>query len=389
MQLDGEDPDVVLARESTLMSQIKHAKDFHSRTLQWSVAHSGLGGGSHDAVQSETNDVNGAYAEFTVAPKADYSRRPMNGQLVRQILEGGVNEQYVDYLKGEIDLAQRTCAQNAARGLYGRSTGRRGVVGSTSTTALTLATLDDAFFFAIGDKVQASATEGGALRDTGDFVTLVGVDTTNGILTADAAWSNIAAIANGDSLYRAGDLNKSYFGLGDYVPVAAPTAGDAVFGAGVDRSINPDVLAGLRLTTTGTSVESVLIRAMSQCKKRPGSFFKNAKIYCSEENFADIQVAKEGSRFIDEDNEYGIGIQTFMVGSTPVVPDNYCPTGTFFVLGEGAIEFHSNAGISIDAADGNTFRKTAGDTYTLLALVDGNFLGKKPGAMARGTWPTG
>jgi hypothetical protein len=391
IQSEGEDPDVVLARQSALFAQIKHEKDFHSNNYQWSVAHSGLGGGSHDATTAEANDVNGAYALFSVTSKTDYSRRPMQGTLVRKILEGGLNEHYVDYLKGEINLSQETVAQNVARGLYASSTGRRGVRGSVSGDVLTLATPDDAFFFSIGDKVQAAATDGGSLRDTGDYAIIIAVDTTNGKLTSDATknWAGIAGMSDGDSLYRAGDENVSYNGLGDIVPATAPTTGDAVFGSGVDRSINPDVLAGVRLTTTGSSVETVLIRAMAQLKKRPGSFFKNAKIYCSEEDFASIQVAKEGSRFIDEDNEYGIGINTFMVGTAPVVPDVFCPTGTFFILGEGAVEFHSNAGIAIDATDGNQMRKTAGDTYTLVALTDSNFVGRHPGACARGSWPTG
>lgn len=373
------------------MAQIKHEKDFHGRTYEWSVAHSGLGGGSHDATQSETNDVNGAYALFSVASKEDYSRRPMQGNVVRKILAGGLNEYYVDYLKGEIGLAQETVAQNSARGLYAKSTGSRGVVASGGgTPTITLVTPDDTFYFSIGDKVQGSVTDGGALHNAGAFATLTAIDTTAGTLTTTGNWTaSIAALANGSFLYRAGDLNKSYNGLGDIVPATAPTGGDAVFGSGVDRSINPDVLAGVRLTTTGNSVETVLIRAMAQLKKRPGSFFKNAKIYCAEEDFASIQISKEGSRFIDEDNKYGMGIQSFMVGTATVVPDVFCTTGVFYVLGEGAVEWHSNAGISVDATDGNQLRKTAGDTYTLMALSDANAVGRHPGACARGVWPMG
>ncbi len=389
IQAEGERPEDILARQSTLFAQTKHVKDFHGHKYDWSVAYAGLGGGSHDAATAEGNDVNSATMLFSVASKTDYDRRVMDGSTVRKVLEGGLNEHYFNYFKSEMNLAQEVVAQNAARGAYASSTGSRGRRGSVSGDVLTLATTDDAFFFAIGDKVQASAADGGTLRDAGDFAIITKVNYTTGELTSDATknWAGIALMADGDFLYRAGDLNKSYNGLGDIVPATAPTSGDAVFG--YDRSVSPDILAGIRLTTTGNSVETVLIRSMANLKKRPGTFFKNAKIYCSEEDFASIQVAKEGSRFIDSDNEYDMGIDSFKVGSATVVPDAVCPTGTYFILGEGALEFHSNKGMYIDATDGNTVRKTAGDTYTLSALIDANYANFRPGSCARGTWPVG
>lgn len=381
-------PDEALARTSNFMTSMKHIKDFQTKTIDWSVAHAGLGGGSHDATTAEANDVNVAAALFSISPRHDYSKRTLDGQLVRQTLRGGVNDQFFNYVQGEIKLAQGVVNQNIARGSFGSSTGRRGVRGSVSSAVLTLSPIEDALNFAIGDKVVAAQTDGGTLRDSGDFVTLIGVNTATGELTADANWSNIASMADGDSLYRKGDINLSYKGLGTSCPATAPSGGDAVYGAGVDRSVNPEMLAGIRLSFTGASPETVLIRAMAYCKRRPGNPFAKCKIIASLEDVATLAVAKEGAKVIDSSDEYGIGITGFHVGTAPVMDDAFCPTGTYFIVGDGAVEFHSNDGVNVDEADGNSIRKTAGDTYALVALCDGEFKPVNPAAIARGTWPS-
>lgn len=387
IQEDGtDDADKALVRDCALLTSIAHKKDFHGKTIDWSVPFAGLGGRSHTATNAEANDVNGSYRRFSVGPKADYNSRKLNGQLVRQALKGGVTTEFIDYVKGEMGLARAALKQNLAFGAYRSHTGRRGIVGSMSTTDLTLATIDDSHFFSVGDKVQAAATDGGTLRDSGDFVTLTAVNTETGVLTADANWSNINLIANGDSLYVQGDENLSYYGLSSYCPSTAPTAGDSVFGE--DRSVAVEQLAGVRLTTTGYNIETVLIKAMAQCRKKPGGYFSGAKIFCSEEDFANLRISKEGSRFVDSANQYDMEIEGFMVGSVPVVPDVFCPNGTFFVLGDASFELHSVDGVQIDTVDGNTMRKAASDTYTLASVFDGNFTCPYPAGIARGAWPS-
>jgi hypothetical protein len=375
-----------LARTSALMGMISHEEDFFGASYDWSIAYAGLGGRSHGATNAEANDQNGQYARFTVTPRHDYDTRTMNGALVRAALKGGVTTQFVDYLTQEMMLAQDTINQNIARGAYASSTGRRGVRGSLASTVLSLGTPSDSLYWNIGDKVVAGATDGGALRG-GTSALLTGVDTANGTITS-AQWANITTFTDGDSLYVEGDINLSYHGLGSYVPATAPTGGDAVFGSGVDRSVNPEALAGVRLNVTGANIETVLITSMAYLKTRPGGAYKGAKIFCSEIDFAGIQVSKEGSRFVDSSGPYEMGIEAFRVGTSTVIPDVFCPQGTFFVIGEGAYELHSINGVGIDENDGLSMRKAAGDNYTLAALFDGDFVSPKTHGLARGTWPS-
>jgi len=375
-----------LARTSTLLASIAHEEDFFGLNYAWSVPYAGLGGRSHGATNAEGNDQNGRMAEFIVAPAHDYDLRTMNGALVRAALTGGVSTQFVDYVAQEMMFAQDTINQNIARGAYGSVTGRRGIRGSLSGNNVTLATPSDALYWNIGDKVVAAQTDGGSLR-AGTSAQLTAVDTANGILTS-TTWGNITAFADADSLYVEGDENASYCGLDTYVPSTAPTSGDNVFGSNCDRSLNPEMLAGVRLTNTGASVETVLITAMAYLKTRPGGKFKQAKIFCSEIDFASIQVSKEGSRFIDSSGPYEMGIDAFKVGTATVVPDVFCPQGKYFVVGDASYELHSIQGVHIDEADGLTMRKAPSDQYTMSALFDGNFIAQGPNGLARGTWPS-
>ncbi len=376
-----------LARKAPGLASVPHLKDFQGESFKWSVNHSGYGGRSHDAVQAETNDVNGAYSSFTVSSTSDFKYGKLNGALVRKALNGGVNTQFVDYTAHEMNLSVGALNANLAKGFYGSATGARGQVGSFTGATITLKSKDDAMYWSIGDVLKMSATDGAA-HETGSL-TVTKVNSGTGVLTFSGnVTSGIATAANDYFLYAAGDLNASWMGLGSYCPASDPSGGDS-FAGGLNRSVNPEMLAGLRLSFSGANTETVLIRAAAYCRKRPTSAFDKYNIICSEEDFAGIQVAKEGSRFVDSENEYGIGITKFMVGSAPVVPDAFCPTGTYFIVGEGAMELHTNNGVQIDETDENQIRKTAGDTYTFAAVVDGQFTCPKPYGVARGTWPAG
>ena len=378
--------DSSMVRKSPFLTSIKHEKDFAGEAFKFSVQHSGLGGRSHDSVIAEGNDVGGGYAAFTVSSVSDFKLGKLDGQTTRKALNAGVTEKFVKYVANEMKQTYASLNAELARGACASSTGSRGQVGSFSGSTITMKRTDDSMYVSIGDVLRVSATDGGAHR-TGS-VTVLGVNTATGVITTTAAvTSGISAIANDDYIYVSGDLNKSWSGLGAWCPASDPSPAENFYG--VDRSVNPEFLAGLRYAGTGTNTETVLIRAAAYARKRPSDAFEKFKVVCSEEDFASVQVAKEGARVIDDDNQYGIGVQTFMLGSAPVMPDPFCPSGTYFIVGDGAFELHTNDGVVIDEADGNQIRRTAGDTYSFMGLVDGQFVAPKPYGILRGLWPAG
>jgi len=109
------------------------------------------------------------------------------------------------------------------------------------------------------------------------------VDRDAGTITVDA---NTDSAATGDSLHLAGDRQVAAIttfaqrlnivGLNAWNPVTAPTSGDSFFG--VDRSIDPTRLAGLRLDISALTPEEGLITALHRLAReggKPSHIFMN------------------------------------------------------------------------------------------------------------------
>lgn len=389
--------DDALVRKSDFMKYIAHKKDFHGITFNFSVQASGYGGASHDVAVADANDVNGVYKEFVVPSISDYRNGKLDGATTRKVLEGGVNEQYINYMKQEIKNAYGSLEARLARGAFRTGTGARGTISAGSTVAsptITFTNPSDALYIAVGDKLVASAADGGALRNSGLTTTAVtAVDTATGTVTITGNFSaTITAIQPGDTLYVAGDAQngasvpKSWLGVQAWAPNSTPSA--TLF-CNVDRTISPEMLAGMRYAGTGTNVETTLIGAEAYAQSRPGFSVDDHVIVMSKIDFANLQIAKEGSRIVDMKSEqYGIGIDAFSVGGQKVISDVFCPDGKYFLVGKDAFSLHTNAGVTINKTDGNQIQRQAGDTYQFQVLVDGQFIATNPAAILNGTWPS-
>jgi hypothetical protein len=169
---------------------------------------------------------------------------------------------FVEGRKFEVDSLIKQLGNSAGHALYRSGTGSVAQLlsGSTITgTTFTLANGKDAKFFGVGDQIQFQNGDGGALRDSGDFLTITKVDpdaTTNQITTATAG-TNIAALADTDYIVKRGDTNEKVKGLAAWIPLTAPSGGENFFGA--DRSVRPDRLAGSRLNQPTYAVEDSIL----------------------------------------------------------------------------------------------------------------------------------
>lgn len=115
---------------------------------------------------------------------------------------------------------------------------------NVATATITLTNIADIFSFEVGMAVQASQTEGGALRTGGASEVIKGVNRSLGQLTSTSAtWATvITAIAASDGLYRKGDsmnggsARRVFTGWQGWLPNVTPTPGESFFG--VDRSVD-------------------------------------------------------------------------------------------------------------------------------------------------------
>lgn len=361
-------------------------------------------GRSHDPATAYANEAGSARKAFQVTPVSDYLIFRIKGQVVRQAKVADNSNSFVDAVKQEVMLALEGAGDNVATEAYRSGTGSRGRVHATtaiSATSLTLSNKCDAINFYPGMKVQASdgaSADGAALRDSGDTITLASVNLGTGVLVGTGNWSGISGITNNDYLYAQGDAQNggtavAAFGLDAWNPSSDPTS--TLF-CNVDRSVAPSFLGGMRYdgVTAGDSMETVFIQADSFMRIQQGNPFKQSEIYINPLSLGSLRIAKEGSRFIDDNNEYGIGIEKFRSPSGHVlVEDRDCPQGVARPVGKGCFK-HCTTGDQPALAETSMVDNVdltydhATDTYTGSVVIDHNFASNKPQGLMRVALPS-
>lgn len=140
------------------------------------------------------------------------------------------------------------------------SSGRLNNAG-VATTVGTLTDAADVWGWRAGDVGKLSAQADGTALRAGS-VTVASVQRAAGTLTFTGNISaGVGAAAVTDYLYLDGDATLAPAGLADWVPDTAPTA-TAFYG--VDRTVEPDYLGGIRIDATdGRSVANALVDAIA------------------------------------------------------------------------------------------------------------------------------
>jgi hypothetical protein len=128
--------------------------------------------------------------------------------------------------------------------------GSRGQRSSASTNVITLATADDARNFKVGMLLGAAVNSDGTSPRTGSTaITAIDIDAGTITLTSAAA---ITSFADNDYLFAAPEMGSNIEGFELCTPLTTPSA--TTF-RGVDRSVNPSLLAGSRINDTATLIE--------------------------------------------------------------------------------------------------------------------------------------
>lgn len=223
------------------------------------------GGGSSDfgTAMAATNNASG-FGVFTVTRKSHYRLAKMQTELI-EATETGAEDAFEDMID-ELDRGIEAEANYLNFRLFRNFGGNSGKV-TNSNLAMTIATLSDpsdAWAWVKNDNASMASTDGtsGALK-TGSL-TVASVQRSAGTITFTQNISTgVPTAAQNDFLFLAGDFGLALSGFLDWVPDAAPGA-TAFYGQ--DRSVEPEMLGGLRVdaSQTGAPVHEVLIDMMAK-----------------------------------------------------------------------------------------------------------------------------
>lgn len=160
----------------------------------------------------------------------------------------------VDETKKKKNILAARIARGMYRSGYGEIATVDTSVSATNTKVIGLSNKQDARNFRLGQRVVFATTLTAALLDGGDYVTVTSVDYDNAKIGTDAPVdlaTSITGYANGAIVFTKGSRGVgsnptllTMQGVAAWIPTTAPTGGDNF--NGVDRSVWPDRMAGLR-----------------------------------------------------------------------------------------------------------------------------------------------
>lgn len=239
-------------------------------------------------------------------------------------------------LDTEMKAGVNNIGKSLATALFRGQTGSIGVIGAITATTITLSNINDVTSYEIGMRLVASATATGANRSTPATADITGVNRDTGVLTFGAGTftgTNWAAadfiFSQGDNANGTGSGNKVQ-GLADWIPSTTPTS--TTFN-GVDRSVDPTRLGGLRIDISAFMPEEGLITVLSKQAREGG---RPSHLFCNHADYRNIMLSL-GSKV---ENEYvavgDIGFEALKVrgpkGVVAVVADQDCPAGSGWSL---------------------------------------------------------
>lgn len=297
---------------------------------------------------AQNNQTAPALKSFFVYRVSNYAIATISNELIEATKDNA--GAFVDESKLIVDTSFRSLSNDMASDLFGAGTGSRGQIGSVSTsggvTTINLAEPADVVKFEVGMVIVAAATDGGT-PVASTSVALTSVNRTTGVLkgtptgTPASSWSaNYFLIQEGDIVTSGSNLKIS--GFGAWLPKTAPASGDSFWG--VDRSVDPTRLAGVRYDGSAQTVEESLIDAASLVAReggQPEMCFVNFATYSALEKALGSKV-----QYVDvHHEEASIAFAGMKIhapyGPISVIPDRSCPAKTAYMLQMDTWKFRS------------------------------------------------
>lgn len=335
MYPDGNLPASLVTKNSALLNLLpkeKNPKKTGGRKIPVPVKYAPNAGGSYTDTTALTANgyVRGEVFELTHV--SYYNRATISGLALECAI--GDRTSFVDGLEASIEGCNEDASNALIRGIVkGRgSIGRIKAGTSTASTTIYLSDPNDAVNFEVGMEICASSADGtGSLR-AATSCGITGVDRSNGTLTTDIAIaSDISGCVAGDYLFRLGNHGTGLYGLDSWIPTSAPSS--AAFN-GVDRSVDPDRLAGVRIAANGSNLKDVVIDGLSKVSRIGGG--TPTVVALNDSLFADLAKDLNNQIVLSDSKSGNIGFQhlnvAFNGGMAKVVAERFIPADRIYLL---------------------------------------------------------
>lgn len=263
----GQVVENLVYKNNPFMAMLKKNTDFGGKYKPVPIQIGVSQGRSATFVTAQANQSAAVVNSFLLTRVADYSIATIDNQTM--LASQSDKMTFLNGSKLLIDSAIRSCTNSVASALFRSGTGSIGQIGSISTGVITLLNLNDVVQYEVNMVLQSNATDGGTPRAALGYVIAVdrGLGTVTVSATSGGAAGTPASWAANDYLLVQGDVNLKASGLAAWIPQAAPSA--TLF-YGVDRTVDPVRLAGVRYDGSAQSIEEALIDSSSLLAREGG-----------------------------------------------------------------------------------------------------------------------
>lgn len=388
---DSTIPDQIM-RNNPMMGVLPKSTDGGGKYRHVHLRHVRPQGRSAVFATAQANTVGSVRKAFDVVWRSNYQTAEVDGDVIDDA--AGNKTIIIEHIKAEMDGALDNLRDDIAMNLFRNSGGARGQIASgEGSDTITLVDPTDIVNFEIGMTLTGSDWDGTGTPGTDRVGTAVvtALDRDLGTITTTADWDTLLVTAAAlDYLFEEDDIGVKMSGLESWIPSVAPVGGDSFFG--VDRSVDPVRLAGVRYDGTGQPLEEAIVQGAARVRR----WKKASPIDCAFLNptrYAALEVSLEGRKRVQEVKGSGaaahIGYNAIMVasphGDIPVMSDPNCQEDVLWLLNKQSwmIETVGPMARLLDE-DGNAFlRKTNADGYELRVKNRGNMWCREPGSNGR------
>lgn len=305
-------------------------------------------------------------------------------------------------ITAETNAKHEFVAKELAHTLFRGEAGVNGVIASITPdspvagqTTIEVEDLGDLQNLGPGARLTASATPAGALRGAGAVYTVLAVIHTEGKLVVDGLPEATSAWAVGDTLHRDGNAPAG----GD--PIVPSGLADWIVGAGVsstpfmgvDRSRNPERLAGILLSIGSMSIREAVSRLAAYLFTMggwPDTLWVHPLRFTELENELDSVATHEKviPRGVSPELRAMIGYNAIRIaagnGSIRIMSDPFCPYKRGYMLSMSTWKFLDLGGTRmprlVDMGRGGFLRMENADAMKFQVEAKGQLMCMNPGA---------
>jgi hypothetical protein len=328
------------------LAMVPKNTNFVGDVLPQPVIFGGPQGRSATFATAKANKRAGKVTKFLLERAKDYGLISIDNETLEA--SAGNEGAFISAKTHEIDGMFNNVSTSLSAALFRDGNGWIGQVyaepsENASTFVITLAQAEDVVNFEVGQVITIySAVSSGTKRNsdgTDDEWVIAAINRDSGAITLTGTYDSSGTITANDYIFTEGDEGLKVKGLEAWIPATAPTSSAFL---GVDRSVDPVRLGGIRYDASAMSIEEGLISAAARAH-REGA--KLTHCFMNHANWANLEKEQGSKVQIIKEQVAGLGFTGIQLatpkGVIKVFADGSCLATRAYMLQMDTWKLHS------------------------------------------------